>query len=152
MIRVDRKGRGLMARVLVVDDDAAIRQLLTFAFTMEGHLVETLSDGRGVIAALREASERIIVLMDVMMPHMDGLEVCCLLAEESALAARHAVVLMSAGLPPDANVPLVTQGTLAKPFNLERALRLVERLAAEPAALGISETQPADMATPARMA
>jgi CheY-like chemotaxis protein len=149
---VDRKGRGLMARVLVVDDDAAIRQLLTFALTMERHLVEMLSDGRGVVETLRESSERIIVLMDVMMPHMDGLEVCRLLAEEPALAARHALVLMSAGLPPDATVPHVVRETLAKPFNLERVLRLVERLGAEPAAVPISETQPADMATPARMA
>ena len=141
-----------MARVLVVDDDVAIRQLLTFALTMEGHRVETLSDGRGVIEALRESSERVVVLMDVMMPHLDGLEVCRLLTEEPALAARHAVVLMSAGLPSDVTVPRVARETLAKPFNLERALRLVERLGAEPAALDISETQPADMATPARMA
>ena len=89
-----------MARVLVVDDDAAIRQLLTFAFTMEGHTVETLADGRGVVEALRASSERVIVFMDVMMPHMDGLEVCRQLMEEPALLSRHAVVLMSAGLTP----------------------------------------------------
>lgn len=141
-----------MARILVVDDDAAIRQLLTFAFTMEGHLVETLADGCGVVELLRESSERVIVLMDVMMPHMDGLDVCRLLVEEPALAVRHAVVLMSAGLPPDATIPRVARETLSKPFSLDRALRMIERLSAKPAALVLPEAPSADMVATTRMA
>lgn len=149
-MREDRKGRGPMARVLVVDDDAAIRQLLTFAFSMEGHTVNALADGCGVIEALRASSERVVVFMDVMMPHMDGLEVCRQLTEEPALASRHAVVLMSAGLPPDASIPGVVRATLAKPFNLERALRLVEQLSAEPSTLVGAEARPEDVNAPVR--
>lgn len=141
-----------MARILVVDDDAAIRQLLTFAFMMEGHTVETLPDGREVIETLRKSSERVIVFMDVMMPLMDGLEVCRLLMKEPALASRHAVVLMSAGLPTDEPIPQVVQETLSKPFNLERALRLVERLASAPSALIVPESRPLDVDAPTRTA
>jgi len=139
-----------MARVLVVDDDATIRQLLTFAFTMEGHTVETLSDGRGVVEALQASAERVTVFMDVMMPHMDGLEVCRLLMEEPALLSRHVIVLMSAGLIPGEPLPGAVRETLAKPFNLERALLMVERLNAQPAALATNETPSVDMGVPVR--
>jgi CheY-like chemotaxis protein len=139
-----------MARILVVDDDATIRQLLTFAFSMEGHSVETLGDGRGVVEALREASERVIVFMDVMMPHIDGLEVCRQLQEESLLLARHAIVLMSAGLTQIGPLPTAVKETLPKPFNLERALKLVELLSEEPAVLITSEAQQAAGRAPTR--
>ena len=64
-----------MPRVLVVDDDRVIQQLLVVNLELEGYDVETASDGE-------EALERImktgydVVLLDVMMPKMDGREVC----------------------------------------------------------------------------
>lgn len=121
-----------MAHVLVVDDDATIRRLLTFAFSMEGHTVETLSDGRGTLEALRAAPERVVVFMDLMMPHLDGYAVCQQLESEPSLLARHAVVVMSAALHVDAPLPACACETLAKPFDLNRALALAERLALEP--------------------
>lgn len=132
-----------MARVLVVDDDAAIRQLLTFAFSMEGHTVETLSDGRDVIEILRAASERVIVFMDVMMPHMDGLEVCHLLVDQPTLLSRHAVVLMSAGFTPGQPLPVAVRDTLAKPFNLENALHLIDLFDADSSPFVVAEVTPA---------
>lgn len=122
-----------MAQVLVVDDDPVIRKLLTYAFSMEDFTVETLCDGRGVVERLRAATSRIVVLMDVMMPNLDGLEVCRLLCEEPETLSRHAVVLMSAGLTPGETVPAGARAALAKPFDLDRALALVESLSAEPA-------------------
>ncbi len=134
-----------MAQVLVVDDDAAIRQLLTFAFSMEGHSVETLSDGRDVVEKLRASSERVIVFMDVMMPHMDGLEVCHLLVEAPELLSRHAVVLMSAGFVPGQPLPVVVQETLAKPFNLESALQLIEQFDKDSSPLAKADAMPAEV-------
>lgn len=133
-----------MAKVLVVDDDAAIRQLLTYAFSMEGYAVETLCDGRGVVERLRESAERIVVLMDVMMPNVDGMEVCRLLMEEPTTLTRHAIVLMSAGLTAGEALPQAAREALAKPFNLERALDLVERLSGEQPALVASDARPVD--------
>lgn len=122
-----------MAHVLVVDDDATIRRLLTVAFTLEGHSVETLSDGLLVVETLRAAVGRVVVFMDLMMPCVDGWAVAAQLQAEPQLLARHAVVIMSAGLTSAAPSPDCARDTLPKPFNLDRALRLVERLAAEPA-------------------
>lgn len=122
-----------MARVLVVEDDPAIRQMLTFALELEGHAVEALGDGARVVEMLALASERTVVLMDLMMPRVTGWEVCERLAAEPELAARHAVVIMSAGITPDQRFPDVVRAALLKPFSLTVALALVERLAVEPA-------------------
>lgn len=122
-----------MARVLVVEDDPAIRQMLTFALELEGYAVETLGDGERVVATLAAAPERTVVLMDLMMPRMTGWEVCERLAAEPELAARHAVVIMSAGITQDQRFPDVVRAALLKPFSLTVALALVERLAVESA-------------------
>lgn len=141
-----------MARILVVDDDAAIRQLLTFAFSMEGHDVETLSDGRGVVETLRASSERVVVFMDVMMPHMTGLDVCRQLMDEPALLSQHAIVLMSAGVASGERPPKVVCETLDKPFNLERALRLAEQLGTESPVLIKTEGATVEETAPLRSA
>lgn len=139
-----------MARVLVVEDDPAIRQMLTFALELEGHVVEALSDGERVVPTLAAEPERVVVLLDLMMPRVTGWEVCERLAAEPALAARHAVVIMSAGLTPEQRLPNVARAALLKPFSLMTALALVERLAAEqPAALG--ETAPHEAEVPAHL-
>jgi CheY-like chemotaxis protein len=122
-----------MARVLVVEDDPAIRQMLTFALELEGHAVEALGDGERVLATLAAAPERTVVLLDLMMPRVTGWEVCDLLAAEPELAARHAVVIMSAGITPEQRFPDVVRAALLKPFSLTVVLALVERLAVESA-------------------
>lgn len=121
-----------MARVLVVDDDPAIRQMLLLALELEGHEGQALSDGAGVAPLLERAEGRVIVLMDLMMPRMNGWEVCAQLAESPMLALRHAVVVMSASIAPGDRFPDVVRAALLKPFNLDTALRLIEALAAEP--------------------
>lgn len=123
-----------MARVLVVEDDPAIRQMLTLALEMEGHVTSALGDGTEVVPTLRLAQERVVVLMDLMMPRMTGWEVCAQLADEPILAARHAIVVMSAGITPDERFPDMVRAALLKPFNLTTALSLVEALSVEPEA------------------
>lgn len=121
-----------MARVLVVEDDPAIRQMLTFALELEGYVVSSLGDGAQVASTLQQAPERVIVLLDLMMPRVTGWEVCEQLASDPELAARHAVVVMSAGITPDQRFPDVVRAALLKPFNLTTVLALVETLSAEP--------------------
>lgn len=62
------------ATLLVVDDHAAIRTMLADYFTARGFRVVTAVDGREALAAAR-ATPPDLVLLDVMMPHLDGLEV-----------------------------------------------------------------------------
>ena len=118
-----------MAQVLVVDDDRGIRELLKLALELEGYVVATLSDGAAVVETLAGSAEPWIVLLDVNMPWVDGLEVCRRLAAEPELAARHRVVLMTARPPLDEQVPQPASALLVKPFQLEPLFRLLASLA-----------------------
>ena len=62
-------------RVLVVDDDAAVRDSLARTLRFEGHEVDTARDGLEALAMVR-AGEPDAVILDVSMPAMDGLEAC----------------------------------------------------------------------------
>lgn len=62
-----------MVRVLVVDDDAAIRLMLELSLSFEGFEVATAEDGSEAVAKAREFAPDVI-LMDVMMPVMSGIE------------------------------------------------------------------------------
>jgi len=64
-----------MARVLVVDDDPKITQMLRRVLTLEGYEVATAGSGAESLLQLR-ATEPDLVILDILMPGMDGLEVC----------------------------------------------------------------------------
>jgi len=65
----------MQKRLLIVDDDTEIRELLEFDLSQSGYYVETASDGyEGLQKALNNSYD--MVLLDVMMPKMNGFEVC----------------------------------------------------------------------------
>ncbi len=59
-------------RVLVVDDDAALRHLLEYGLGRAGFTVRSVPDGQGALLVLREYSPDLVVL-DVMLPELDGI-------------------------------------------------------------------------------
>lgn len=69
-------------RVLVVDDDPHLREVVGFALTQAGYAVEEAPDGRAALEAFRRRAPALLVL-DVMMPEMDGLEVCRAVRQQS---------------------------------------------------------------------
>ncbi len=105
-------------RVLVVDDEPAVRTALERALRLEGYDVELASDGAEALQRLAQHSTDAVVL-DVLMPNVDGLEVCRRLRaahDETPvlmLTARDAVGDRVAGLDAGADDYLV------KPFALE---------------------------------
>lgn len=121
-----------MTQVLVVDDDKAIRELLTIALEFEGYTVETLSDGADVVATLEAQDEPCLVLMDLMMPRVDGLTVCAWLLERPTLLERHRIVIMTACPPHEDECPPPASALVRKPFELDRLLGLVRSLMATP--------------------
>ncbi|MCL6735218.1 response regulator transcription factor [Streptomyces neyagawaensis] len=64
-----------MARVLVADDDADIRDLVAFKLTQSGHQVTAVEDGMTALRVLRERPPD-LVLLDIRMPGISGLDVC----------------------------------------------------------------------------
>lgn len=64
-----------MPRILVVDDDPHLREVVTYALQRGGFQVHTVRDGRAALVEVQRNPPDLVVL-DVMMPEMDGLEVC----------------------------------------------------------------------------
>ncbi len=81
--------------VLVVDDDATIRRLLQITLETEGFTVSTAGDGVEGLRMAQEAPRPDLVLLDIMMPGMDGLQVCHTLKNDPATQDLP-VVLLSA--------------------------------------------------------
>ena len=105
-------------RVLVVDDDEAVRSALTHALRRDGYEVSTVADGTTALATLLQLRHEAVVL-DVLMPEPGGLEVCRAIRARGddtpilMLTARDLVSDRVAGLDAGAD------DYLAKPFALE---------------------------------
>jgi len=108
-----------MARVLVVDDEPAVRTALERALRLEAYDVELAADGREALDRLADGAPPDAVVLDVAMPRVDGLEVCRRLRDSGdrtpvlMLTARDAVDDRVAGLDAGADDYLV------KPFALK---------------------------------
>jgi two-component system response regulator MprA len=118
-----------MPRILVVDDDAAVRDSLRRALRLEQYEVQLAADGVEALDLLRDASsEPDAVILDVSMPRLDGLEVCRRLRRNSnpipilMLTARDDVSDRVAGLDAGADDYVV------KPFALEELLARLRAL------------------------
>jgi CheY-like chemotaxis protein len=126
-----------MARVLIVDDDEGIREVLRDLLDEAGYAVAEAEDGAAGLAMLRASPEPLVVLLDYRMPEMDGGAVLRAVAEEG-LDTRHAYALLLASphlldRDPDvqiqanrAHIPVVP-----KPFDMDTLLCLVATLAAQ---------------------
>jgi DNA-binding response OmpR family regulator len=82
------------ARILVVDDDRVIQQLLKVNLELEGYAVEVADDGEEALSRF-ETFQPDLVLLDIMMPRLDGWEVCRRL-KAGVDSSRVPIVLLSA--------------------------------------------------------
>jgi two-component system response regulator MprA len=115
-------------RVLVVDDERAVRDSLRRALELEGYDVELAADGEEALERLAQNGEPDAVVLDILMPKMDGLEVCRRLRREGhhlpvlMLTARDEVENRVAGLDAGAD------DYVTKPFALEELLARLRAL------------------------
>ena len=115
-------------QVLVVDDEAPVREALRRALTLEGYSVELAADGSEALHRLSDDGAADAVVLDVLMPGIDGLEVCRRLRSTGneipvlMLTARDEVADRVAGLDAGADDYLV------KPFALEELLARLRAL------------------------
>jgi two-component system, OmpR family, response regulator len=116
-----RRPDGSRVRVLVVDDEATLTELLSMALRYEGWEVRTAADGQSAVRTARGFRPDAVVL-DMMLPDMDGLEVLRRLRAEAAdvpvlfLTARDAVADRIAGLTAGGD------DYVTKPFSLEEVV------------------------------
>jgi DNA-binding response OmpR family regulator len=118
--------------VLVVDDEPHITHVVCLKFRNSGHEVRTAADGE---QAFELASRQVpdIIITDLQMPYMDGLELCMKLKQHAPTSAVPVIMLTARGhaiSPHDlaqTNIRLV----LSKPFSPREVLESAERLMAE---------------------
>lgn len=115
-----------MARVLVVDDDVALREMLGMVLADEGYEVARARHGADAIAQIESGWHPDVILLDLMMPVMDGAAFCEWLRAQMNPSERPAVVLLSAALDFMRTIPQV-DASLQKPYNLDTVLDLVRR-------------------------
>jgi len=116
-----------LVHVLVVDDQASVRELCKEIIESLGYRASTAEDGVAALAAL-EQEQMDIVLTDLKMPRMDGIE---LLSRVKEISPHTEVVLMTAYASIPTAVEAMRQGAydyLAKPFQTEEVRILLERV------------------------
>jgi CheY-like chemotaxis protein len=119
-----------MARVLVIDDEPDVRWLIRLSLERAGHEVIDAEDGlRGIALAMKQRPE--IIVLDLMMPVMDGYGVLAELAKDPRTASVPVVVLSARAIPEEAERAAAAGARrfLEKPFDPdELAIELGELL------------------------
>lgn len=120
-----------MARVLAVDDDPTILRLLQVNLEMEGHDVLTAENGQSALAVIR-AERPEVVLLDVMMPEMDGFQVCEAVRADPDIAGTPIVFVSARAQQSDLDRGYASgaDGYITKPFDPLELIETIERLAA----------------------
>jgi CheY-like chemotaxis protein len=121
-------------RILVVDDDDAIRALLITILRRRGMKIDSARSGIEAIERMSSCRYSLI-LLDLMMPHMSGYDVLERL-EELPENERPFVLVLTAGGEPRTLSPAIVAGTVRKPFDIEL---LVDSVVACLAMLGTRE-------------
>lgn len=114
--------------ILLVEDDVAIRETVSECLSSEGYRVAAAEHGADALARLTGGERPALVLLDLVMPVMNGAELVARVRAEPSLAGLPVVLMTAAISVPTEALPQV-DATLVKPFDLDDLLAAVARLA-----------------------
>jgi len=123
-------GKNSKPTILIVDDDPAIRKMLAEVLGLEGYPYETASNGQEALEILGKGGSSRLILLDLLMPVLDGRGVMNELRASPEVRARHKVVLVSANDRLEAARDLEPDSMLAKPFTADQLLNIIEATSA----------------------
>jgi DNA-binding response OmpR family regulator len=106
-------------KILVVDDDASIRMMARTVLGRAGYEVETARNGSEAISLIAE-NDYDVVLLDAVMPKLDGLAVVAQLQKENSPVLAHTYLLTARNSRVVGELPV--RGVIAKPFDIQRLL------------------------------
>jgi DNA-binding response OmpR family regulator len=118
--------------ILVVDDEPNIVLSLEFLMSKEGYLVRTARDGEEALEAIRESPPD-LVLLDVMMPRLDGFEVCQTVRANPEWKDMRIVILTAKGREVDQEkgLALGADDYITKPFSTRGLMEKVRKTLGE---------------------
>jgi two-component system, chemotaxis family, chemotaxis protein CheY len=116
-------------KLLVVDDDDDIRETLTDLLTTEGYEVSQAKQGLDALAQLRKGLWPSLILLDLMMPKMNGWEFLEAQRADPSIADLPVVILSADRSPLSRAVDAQVRARLAKPFDISQLLAVIERCA-----------------------
>ena len=112
-------------KILVVDDDPIIREMMVDILDFEGYSISVARHGQEALKMLR-SEEDFLVFLDIMMPGMNGKELCDVIEADPHLRERHIIVLMSAVDNLEEATSLKIDAILKKPFVVEDVINTLE--------------------------
>jgi CheY-like chemotaxis protein len=121
----DEHINGKPRKVLVVDDDPIIRDMMLDILEGEGYSAVTARNGHEALKLLR-SGEPYLVFLDMMMPGMDGRQVCEQLDADPLARSLHTIILMSALDRLDQATGSKVEGIIPKPFVVEDVLAIMD--------------------------
>ncbi|HEX2591473.1 MAG TPA: response regulator [Rhizomicrobium sp.] len=119
-----------MANILLAEDDESLRRFLAAALQKAGHAVTDFGDGEAAYECLKNVAAFDLLLTDIVMPGMDGIELAKRAAEiNNALKIMFITGFAAVALHPSSNAPKQAK-VLSKPFHLREIVQEVERMIA----------------------
>jgi CheY-like chemotaxis protein len=116
-----------MASVMIVEDDRDTREMLGRFLELEGFDVRTAANGQLALDALQKESQPCVILLDLMMPVMNGWQFRERQKRDPRFAAIPVVVVTAAG--PREDIPEINaDGWLSKPVDFDRLLATIDSL------------------------
>lgn len=118
-----------MMRILVVDDDDDVREVLGYILRSEGHEVEEAVDGIDALEHLRSGSSPSLILLDLMMPRLDGEDFVREMRKDCRFAGTPVFIISGHDAASQKAAELEVAGCLVKPVELQRVLAAVRSVA-----------------------
>ncbi len=120
-----------MSKILVVDDEDDVRNLLVMIFRDAGYDVVSAQNGKEAVEKARQEKPDLIFL-DILMPVMDGFQACSILKKDPSTRDIFIAFLTAKDMPQDWDRGLQSEADvyIAKPFNNERLLFVARELLA----------------------